>query len=149
MKNFAAVVEKEIYRGGRPTEADFAGLLQPMKSVLNLEGDDVAGEECALIQRTRPSVEWRWVPISLADIYIEGFPLSLLDYAVHLMKLLPKPLFFHCEHGEDRSGLLGARFRQSTGWDAQRAFEEAKAHGYHTLLNQGLDKTFRKMGAKL
>ena len=148
IKNFAEVIPDVLYRGSRPSPEDFKQQLANMKSIINLEGDDVAAAEYQ--SAASLGMEWIWCPISISDIYAEGFPEPLCNYLLALMKWLPKPLFVHCQHGEDRTGLAVAMFRvEEQGWSPQQAYQEALRYGYHPHFNAGLNKNFEKLGAKI
>ena len=62
-----------------------------------------------------------------SDQLIEQF-LSLLDDQDK------RPIFVHCFHGSDRTGVLLAMYRMAReGWDMKSAYQEMKACGFHGL----------------
>lgn len=142
--NFAEVVSSVLYRGSRPQVDDFKGQLAQMKSIVDLEGDDVSATEYTSVPE---GVTFFWCPISLPDIYAEGFPAPLVDYALAYIEAAPKPVYVHCQHGEDRTGLLVAAYRiKKQGWAPQQAYQEALRYGYHPHFNAGLNKNFEALG---
>ena len=43
------------------------------------------------------------------------------------------PVYFHCLHGKDRTGTMGALYRiEVDGWTNEEAIEEMRSFGYHT-----------------
>jgi protein tyrosine/serine phosphatase len=147
IKNFCEVVPGILYRGSRPSPADIRGELSKMRTIIDLEGDDVSAEEFTSCKGS--SISWLWVPISLADIYVDGFPDPLLDYLLDQIEACPKPLYIHCQHGEDRTGLAVAAYRIKHGMSPQAAYDEALKFKYHPHFNAGLNKNFEKLGAKV
>jgi protein tyrosine/serine phosphatase len=55
-----------------------------------------------------------------------------------------KPLFVHCKHGEDRTGLVIGLYRfQDQNWSAKDAYDEMENLGFHKVLF-GLYLYFKK-----
>ena len=45
-----------------------------------------------------------------------------------------RPVFVHCARGKDRTGTMCAVYRMEVhGWTAERAFEEMRSLGFHTI----------------
>lgn len=45
-----------------------------------------------------------------------------------------QPVYFHCAHGKDRTGTMGAIYRMEVdGWSAAEAIEEMQAFGYNDI----------------
>ena len=45
------------------------------------------------------------------------------------------PLFLHCKHGEDRTGMIAGLYRvEYQNWSPQDAYEEMKNLGFHKVL---------------
>ena len=132
-------VDAGIYRGPRPKAADFDYIKQTFARVISLEGlaegRKEADELFPLIVVSRP--------ISFSQIYFTGIPQAALEYILTLIEQSPKPLLVHCEHGEDRTGLVIAAYRvRHCGWAKDAAIEEALKYGYRKWLNFGLNKTW-------
>lgn len=149
IKNFHTVTEGEMYRGARPGEEDYTRALSMMKTIVNLEGDDVAANEAASMVIHECTAKLIWFPISISDIYVEGVPPELLNNLVRQIKDAPAPVFIHCQHGQDRTGLVVAAWRISCGWKPQDAFEEAVSLGYKAHINAGLNRNFKMLGVNL
>ena len=53
------------------------------------------------------------------------------------------PIFIHCHHGQDRTGLIIGLYRvEAQGWAPAKAYQEMLVNGFHPNL-AGLDKYFR------
>ncbi len=109
-------VDEFVLRGGRPdSPSDYDTLRSQAVSIVNLEGDDVAGKERQTLVTVGNPFSWLWCPIDPSDIYITGFPWSILEDLQDKIALLPKPAFIHCQHGQDRTGLVVAMYRVRNG----------------------------------
>lgn len=122
-----------IYRGPAPrTNADYQRLKQlGIKTVLNLRKRDqssVAGERSRLAAM---GIATRHVPM---DYFPRGD--GSVEQALRVMHDPGvRPLYIHCKHGRDRSGLIVGLFRvQGQGWNHSRAYQEMTGHGFNTRL---------------
>lgn len=126
--NFAQV-SPGIYRGGQPSDAGWLylkslGVTNDVK--LNLEAGDETAELLGMrIFRVPVSLEQQLGLQELPDGYFEN-----------LMVALPAAgTFFHCEHGQDRTGLVVAMWRvRWQGWTRSDAEQEMLGHGFHKEL---------------
>lgn len=60
---------------------------------------------------------------------------TLVDEAVRILAAGGGGVLVHCVHGQDRTGLAVGIWRvRALGWSKTQAWEEMKAHGYHTDL---------------
>lgn len=118
-----------LYRGGQPDAAGFRYL-----QTLNV--------------RTIISLRWRRTAIieeqRLAKDYgirYVGFPLNYwtfpsIDVINRFLSVLDdydsRPVYVHCFHGSDRTGLLLAVYRMAReGWSAGKAYREMRGCGFH------------------
>jgi protein tyrosine/serine phosphatase len=118
-----------LYRGGQPDAAGFRYLQ-------------------TLEVRTVVSLRWRRTAISeerrLAQefkINYVGFPLNYwtfpsLEIVRQFLAILDdqerRPVYVHCFHGSDRTGLLLAIYRMAReGWSADQAYSEMRRCGFH------------------
>jgi protein tyrosine/serine phosphatase len=82
-------------------------------------------------------------PISAWEIYVKGISVGLLGLIIASIEALDKPVLVHCEHGEDRTGLIVAAYRvRVSGWDKSKAMAEALHFGYRKAINFGLNRTW-------
>ena len=122
-------VEDGILRGGQPSSDGWdylksEGITDVIK--LNTDEEGIDPEQMGFAIHKFPIPWWRqviWRPSQ-----------SLLVAAVGLIR---KGTFIHCEHGEDRTGLVVGCYRLKMLWTKQEAYAEMLAHYFHPAL-QGL-----------
>jgi protein tyrosine/serine phosphatase len=160
-----AHVEKGIYRGGRP-QLDGAGMasLQKLgiKEIIDLQGGDLTSPSKSdwpdwtkLILRLEPgeapsAIEAEADAASAAGIAEASIPLDSLDPVTaqeagsldEILGLLAAssaqaPVYVHCEHGKDRTGLVIALYRMRyDGWTQEQAAAEMVAMGHSGMLDK-------------
>lgn len=144
-------VDDRIWRGSRLEGEDQCQWVSDhCRSVVNLEGDERASDEYVALRSrgamgTLAAINFNWFPIDPEQIYVESFPLPLLDLAVGMLLHLPAPVYVHCQHGQDRTGLLVAAYRMANGMSYEDAYQEAMVHGYRHLINFGLNDLFEQL----
>ncbi len=120
-------VNTVLFRGGQPKPEGFQVLKQlGVKTIINLRDDDKrAREEGVLAQ----GEGFRYLNIPLGrwgrpdDKEVEQV-LSLINNPEN------QPVFVHCAHGADRTGVVIAAYRIShDGWNSEQAKAEAKRYG--------------------
>jgi tyrosine-protein phosphatase SIW14 len=136
-------VTPTIWRGPRPEGEDFDEINKRFKYVLSLEG--IKEDEKEKIQ-FKPSIKLISYPISFSEIYFTGLNQSSFDILLGTLSLYSiDPTLVHCQHGEDRTGLVIAAYRvRYQGWTKETAMEEALKLGYRGWLNFGLNKTWKE-----
>jgi len=163
-------VNDSLYRGGRPKPAGLSYLQSlNVRTVINLQGGDLHNP------RYRAFMKW-WEPGELADAIAAEMNLSkslgLLFFSKPLDAIDPVsdeddarideilaimgnpaalPVFVHCEHGVDRTGLLIALYEvKYMGISPADAYNEWRASGHKgigTLFTGHLDEYYwRKRG---
>lgn len=135
-------VTDDVWRGSRPEPANFPFIKATFPIVLSLEGQTEDIKERNDLDPTRVLSQ----PISFWQIYFTGIGQGYLAGILDMIKQMPKPILVHCEHGEDRTGLIIAAYRVTAcdGWTKEAAWNEALAHGYRELINFGLNATWEK-----
>jgi protein tyrosine/serine phosphatase len=116
-------VAKGFYRGGQPRRQGFEYLKQlGVKTVINLRAENQEAEEVkslGLHYVHIPISPWERVPESKIQMFFQ----ALRDRESY-------PVFVHCNHGADRTGFMVGLYRVAfQNWSADRAYEEARAHG--------------------
>ncbi len=138
-------ISQNILRGGRPANADLDRLkVQGYKAIISFENNAQA--------------------IAAEKQYAEKLGFKFFSYPMNawnkpndsqinevLMQMSEKqnyPLFIHCEHGRDRTGLVSALYRVlKQGWKAQDAHEEMLALGFRQIFFQMDNYFWKKTGA--
>ncbi len=133
IRNFHAV-NSWLYRGGQPTEAQFTEIVEAgIKTVVCLRwGQKVRDAEQKAVEATGmtyiglPHYYWRLPTTEEIDEF-----LNLLDTES------ARPIFVHCYHGSDRTGLLIAMYRLSRqSWTFKEAYKEMRKYGFHRFRLQ-------------
>lgn len=125
-------VDEQLYRGGRVNRLALEHLQSiGVKSVVNLRDDDSSWPDEQDACHTLGMVYTNFpmssiVPPSRATV------VKILN----TMQALPKPIFVHCLHGSDRTGLIVAcwRINEYSDWTPKEAAWEAKEFGASPLL---------------
>jgi tyrosine-protein phosphatase SIW14 len=124
--NFTSVKESTLYRGGQPS---LKGLEELMKEgigvVVNLRARN--RDKKAILKFTKEKMH---------SIHLPIFPFyPTEDSVVHFLKIFKKvqcPVYVHCFHGTDRTGLMCAMYRiVFEGWKKSDAIVEMKSKGFH------------------
>lgn len=133
-------VDDGFYRGSQPeNEADYEQLKKlGVRTLVNLRtSDDNIEREARLAARF--GLKLVSVPLSAitppSDRDINQVLADVRDPSL-------KPVFLHCRHGKDRTGLIVGLYRVLfEGWGRRKAHEEMKAVGFSSWL-LGLEKYF-------
>ncbi len=157
-------VNANLYRGGRPEQAGLAELAKMgVKTVINLQGGDLRSAWAFVDRRTEPgelpeniAIEGEQVK-ALHMNYI-NFPIDSVDkidaqedqwikqILVDVQNPALQPVFVHCEHGKDRTGLIVALERvQFEKWSPSDAHAEWVRMGHDLkaqIFTGNLDRYF-------
>lgn len=161
IKNFSQV-GPGIFRGGRIEEESQLRLLKRLgvKTILNLQGGDLnsiygpliplfeKGERLEVRQEEKAWADrngflWANLPLnSLSEV--SRSQAKLIRQAVAMIQdPRLQPVYVHCEHGIDRTGLVVALLRiKVQRWPVERAYAEMEANGrnwLHQLFTGHLD----------
>jgi hypothetical protein len=139
-QNFRHVVES-IYAGGAITPEQIP-LLQSLGINFVLSLDATMGDKIA------PALE----VAKIQQIYIPLEPTSALsDNLKYLLRNLTnimqkQPLYIHCLHGSDRTGLVIAAYRVlKYNWKPEQAINEAKRWGYGLGISGQTQQQWQKI----
>lgn len=161
-------VNPNLYRGGRPTIDGLKRLSQlGIKTVIDLQGGDLRsvlapviyfteqGERKANINKEYGDVEalhmnFRNYPIDSIRQKLDRTSIESINEALKdIEDPSLQPVYIHCEHGKDRTGLVVAIERiQDEKWSVQDAKAEWIKLGHGTLaqiVTAGLDRYFKKL----
>lgn len=120
-------VSGEVYRGAQPKPGGLPQLVQlGIKTIINLRDDDqrAQGEEA---EARMAGLRYFNIPVARLgrphDAEIEKVMTVLNDPE-------SQPVFVHCKHGADRTGVVIAVYRIAhDGWTSEQAKVEAKQYG--------------------
>lgn len=153
--NFSEVVPKEVFRGGQPTNAQLAYLQEQygIKTIVKLDFDeeedldDKKGKEKServMAKILGMEMVFAPTPPSTKLIGKSGKELNpatppdskSIQMAVEALKDRSKwPIYVHCIHGRDRTGLVVGLFRVlSEGKKLEEVRAEMDARGFNTTL---------------
>lgn len=140
-------VTNEIYRGARPNDEGVTALAQNrFHTILNLENDSSAiAHEASLVS----DLGMAQVSIPLSAFFTPAD--QDIDHALEVMNNAgPFPLFLHCLHGEDRTGLVVGLYRVIyQGWTPEDAYREMLDKGFHPILFSLKNYFIKRTGLKL
>lgn len=126
------IVEPGFSRGASPGPAGVAWLKhQGFKTIVDVDNDDDANRIEAAAAKA--------AGITDVQIPLSGFfkPKDSNTNAVQVLlrDLSRRPIFLHCAHGSDRTGLMAGIYRvEMEKWKVKDAHEEMLKYGFHTLL---------------
>jgi protein tyrosine/serine phosphatase len=140
------VVSDHLVRGGQPEPEGLRCLYEAgVKTIINLCGGPnlvslfkkSAGSSCAespevsLERNTAQLLGMQFIAIPL-DVFREPNEQSLNAF-LEIVREIEKhgPVFVHCLHGRDRTGLMTALYRVAcNGWSAEKAYAEMLECGF-------------------
>ena len=120
-------VDEGFYRGGQPSQEGLRWLAKRgVKTIVSLR---TPHKEQAAERALAEQLGLRWVNLPITSGWrpteeqIQQFLALAQDPA-------SRPLFIHCQHGKNRTGMMGAIYRMGhDGWSLQQAYEEARRLG--------------------
>jgi len=120
-------VEPGFARGGKPNEEGIRALAERgYRTVVNLRHDDVERERVRAAGMEYVEIPMKCGPFGAptpSDTQARAFLAAASDTA-------RRPVFVHCHHGRDRTGVMVALYRVArNGWTAERAIAEMKERG--------------------
>jgi len=125
LPNFAKVSD-QLYRGAQPTAEGFAALkAMGIKTVVNLRA----------LHSDRKLLEGQG--LQYVHISFKPWNPEEEDFVKFLHVVINpdyQPVFVHCQHGADRTGIMVALYRVAElGWEPGRALEELPNFGFHEI----------------
>lgn len=130
LKNVARISDV-LYRGAQPTEEGYRQLQKMgVKTVISFRRfHDTRDEvEAAGLDFVRIPIYASIGSSPPTDEQLELFFDTVLDPE-------KQPVFIHCKHGKDRTGMMAALFRiERQCWTNAEAIDEMQAFGYHDVF---------------
>jgi hypothetical protein len=141
-------VDPGVYRGGQPTAAGWEslkalGVRTVVKLDLPREGSDAAAQSLgmAVVDASGP-------PSDLTNMLGAPTPERLKLAVKTLEDSRSRPVFVHCLHGQDRTGLVVGLYRVlHDGYSKRRAWREMRVDGFHRSLH-GLREVWERFDGK-
>ncbi|OFZ29312.1 MAG: hypothetical protein A2622_07810 [Bdellovibrionales bacterium RIFCSPHIGHO2_01_FULL_40_29] len=135
------IVNDGIIRGGRPQKGDLAMLKkQGVKTIINIDDSDSA-LKTELAEAKKLGIDYISSPLSSFSTPKDDQVNMILEA---LQDPTKQPVFLHCKHGQDRTGMIMGLYRYRVDkWTAREAYAEMKELGFHSIL-RSLDKYFKK-----
>jgi protein tyrosine/serine phosphatase len=131
INNFDLVAPGRLYRGAQPNYAGLEYLRSiGIRSVLNLRepGDAWPAEAAACDE----------LGLTYTDFPLSGLTAPTATQAAAILAILdtlPPPIFIHCQHGCERTGLMIGAYRiRRQGWTAADAWREARIFGLSSMV---------------
>lgn len=147
--NFRVVDSGVVYRGGQPTAEGWSylqslGVKTVVKLDLSTEGSD---DEATRLGMT--VVDASGPPSDLKDFYEAPDP-ERIRLAVQTLEDESRwPVYVHCLHGQDRTGLIVGLFRvRHDHYTKSQAFKEMRENNFHWELFPGLDDVWEDFDGK-
>ncbi len=128
VKNFAEV-SPVLWRGAQPTAAGFAELRRRgVKTIVNLRSTHSDRDKLA-------GTGLQYVHFRCNAWHAEA------EDVVKFLKVVQdpnnQPVFVHCQHGADRTGVMVAAFRMvEQGWTADDTIDEVRRFGFHSVFRE-------------
>jgi protein tyrosine/serine phosphatase len=122
-----SLIAAGLYRGGQPNELGFRYLKEKgIKTVINLRAED--NSEAKTVEKL--GMNYVQIPVDEIRPWSQIPPAAIARYFEIINNPANYPIFFHCQRGADRTGALAALYRMGVqGWDAQKAYDEARNVG--------------------
>lgn len=134
-------VSPGIYRGGRASAAGLAELAKlGVKTIVNLENEPEFVER---EERIAKLLNIRFISKPMSGFFTPS-DRNVSEILALLADPQNYPLFVHCKHGQDRTGLIVGLHRVlHEGWDSERAYQEMWNYNFHTFILFPLYNYFR------
>ncbi len=118
-----------LYRGGQPDAEGMRYLNElGVRTIISFRWwksaiitEKLAAQAFGIAFESIPLNYWTYPSLEVVDRF-----LALLD------DQQKRPIYMHCKHGSDRTGVMLAVYRMARqGWTANQAYREMKACGFH------------------
>ncbi|MBI5273833.1 MAG: tyrosine-protein phosphatase [Chlamydiales bacterium] len=126
LPNYDAVEDSKLYRGGQPSDIGIAQLAsEGIKTIIILRTDCNMDR---VVEKSKGIITPVHIPF---NPYRPN--LDMLKQFLMIMKQQKNlPVYIHCFHGSDRTGMFCAIYRIIFhGWNKEKAIKEMKEYGAH------------------
>lgn len=141
-----SVVDDGVIRGGQPESVDDYQMLKEtyqVKTVINLRESNV--DEDASLARGA-GLDYISYPLDGTPVLGTVSEKSARQILAIMNDPTKRPVFIHCHHGKDRTGLLVGLYRVFTmEWEKADAYNEMMEIGFDTFWYRSYAKLFNRM----
>lgn len=134
---FILKVDDGVYRGPRPsTDEDWALLKkQNIKTILNLEYGWYEYFHHEVNEEMEIAIDEDMNPINMKVSDICPPDEKEIKVALKILTKKEKPIYIHCYHGMDRTGIICAAYRiEIQKWKYEDAIKEMMDLGFHSFF---------------
>ena len=130
-------VDPGIFRGGRPGDEGMKELdALGVKTIIDLENEDSA---IAAEQATAATLNIKLISYSM-DYKTAPDLQEVTTLLADIADVASQPVYVHCKHGEDRTGLIIGLYRvKYDHWTAKAAYSEMLQDHFHPFLKNLAD----------
>lgn len=134
-------INDQILRGGRPSNTDLDQLKsEGYKTVISFEND----AKVVAVEKTYAEHLGLKFISSPIDPWLMPDDVQINQILKVMSEPKNSPLFVHCQHGRDRTGLISGLYRVlNQKWNAQNAHDEMLALGFRKIF-KNMDNYFWK-----
>jgi tyrosine-protein phosphatase SIW14 len=144
IRNFR-IVAPGVYRGAIPSSPEAIDALRRLgiKSDIDLMLPDESDDAPIRERKMAEEAGIRFIPRPLAS-FRRAETLEINDILKQLTTPANLPVYFHCLHGEDRTGMIAGFYRVFVqNWNVNDAYAEMKNYNFHPILT-GVNCSFRE-----
>lgn len=125
-------VEPGFFRGAQPDAAGLKYLYSiGIKTIIDINNSESAEAPEASLARVY-GIDFVYIPLSGFWAPSDGDTSKIQSILADKSK---RPIYIHCKHGEDRTGLMVGIYRvEVEHWVPVMAHDEMLIHGFHTIL---------------
>lgn len=126
-------IDDTFYRGGQPDIFDIECLKKlGIKTIINLRYENSNSQSKEKFTALNDGINYINIPMipfnPPSEKQISKF-FKILNNPSNL------PVYVHCWHGEDRTGIMTALYRyEKYNWSFEKAYSEMKSMGYHAYI---------------
>jgi len=138
-------VSDTFYRGSQPTTSEDYEMLKKkgVKTIINLRWDESVAKS---------KTDARAKGFNFINVPLRGDEKPAQNDIEKILKELTlrsnEPVFLHCTHGKDRTGLIAALYRvNEQGWSVEKAYKEWVDMGFAHRALHGLRSFFKEQTA--
>ena len=125
-------VEESFYRGAYPTEQGLQYLKQiGIKTIVDFRSP---GRAVSQEKRLAEGLGIKYINIPFGFFRMPPEDSQIRKFIDIVKDPANRPIFVHCQHGRDRTGMMVATYRIVVqDWPKEKAYQEAKGYGFNPV----------------